>query len=99
MIGDMNGDGLLNLGDVSAFVLALTDRSAYDAAFPTILVESIGDVNGDLTFDLGDIGPFSALFGGPGSADAQSAPEPSSIALVITFSLGLGGITGRRRKS
>ena len=33
MLGDMNGDGSVNLDDAGPFVLALTDRSTYDALY------------------------------------------------------------------
>ena len=34
ILGDMNGDGLVNLADVPLFIQTLTNWMAYDAAYP-----------------------------------------------------------------
>ena len=90
----MNGDGTLNLGDVGLFVQALTNRAAYDAAYPTVNADFVGDVDHSNTFDLGDTGPFSALLGGPASSSA--VPEPSALLLAL---FALAGVAGRQRTS
>ena len=87
----MNGDGLVNLADVSLFVQALTNRTAYDAAYPWVDEESVGDIDGSGTFDTGDTAAFSALLGGP--ASAASVPEPSAFLLAL---FALVGVAGRR---
>lgn len=56
--GDMNADGDLNLPDIGAFVLALTDRERYAGEYPGIDPDLVGDMNGDGQLDLEDIGPF-----------------------------------------
>ncbi|QOJ13326.1 MAG: hypothetical protein HRU75_01165 [Planctomycetia bacterium] len=67
--GDMNCDGRFDNFDIDPFVLALTDRTAYLAAYPQVTEESlelIGDVNGDLRFDNFDIDAFvAALLAAP----------------------------------
>jgi enterochelin esterase-like enzyme len=64
--GDLNCDGLVNNFDIDAFVLALTDSSAYAAAYPDCDVDH-GDVNGDGAVNNFDIDPFVAcLTGGCG---------------------------------
>ncbi|QOJ13349.1 MAG: hypothetical protein HRU75_01280 [Planctomycetia bacterium] len=67
--GDLNADDLTNGFDVDPFVLALTSREAYQAAFPHIPPEAIdilGDMNGDGLLNNFDIDPFvDALVNGP----------------------------------
>lgn len=84
--GDMNGDGALDDVDVNLFVLALTNRAAYESLYPTIDADVVGDVSGDFSFDLGDIGPFKTLLGA-GAAAASSVPEPSSCVLLLTLTI------------
>lgn len=55
--GDMNCDGVLSVGDISGFVLALTNPDGYAAAFPNC-DRNLADVNGDSAVSVGDIGPF-----------------------------------------
>lgn len=56
--GDMNADGELNIPDIGAFVLALTDRDRYIREYPGIDPDLVGDMNGNGQLDLEDIGPF-----------------------------------------
>ena len=95
LLGDMDGNGILNLGDVGALVLALTNRTAYNAAYPTVNADFAGDADHSNIFDTGDIGPFSGLFGGLASANA--VPEPSTFLLAAFALLGLA--YGRRRRA
>ena len=95
-LGDMTGDGLVNLDDVPAFILAMVDRPAYDLAFPLVNEESAGDIDGSGIFDTGDLGLFSGLFGGPATAGAQAVPEPSTLSLVVVLLMGIA-IRPRRR--
>lgn len=84
LMGDMSGDGMVNLADVSLFVMALVNPSAYAAAYPHLDADQLGDVDASGTFDLGDLPVFVASFGtasfGSGSASAQSSAKatPSS---------------------
>ncbi len=58
--GDCNCDGQINFGDINPFVLALTNISAWQTAFPNCPVQN-PDVNADGRVDFGDINPFVAL--------------------------------------
>jgi parallel beta-helix repeat protein len=61
--GDLNCDGLVNNGDIDAFVLALTDPGGYQQAYPNCTVAA-ADMNGDSLVNNGDIDGFvSALTG------------------------------------
>lgn len=64
LIGDMNCDGFVTVGDISPFVLAITNPAGYEAAFPDCCLES-ADVNCDGFVTVGDISPFVALLTGP----------------------------------
>ena len=86
---DMNQDGNITAADVPLFILALTNRAAYDEMYPTVDADLVGDIDGSGTFDLGDTGPFSALLGGPASAIAETVPEPSALTLAAFALLGL----------
>ena len=58
VLGDANGDGILNFDDLDPFVLALFDPAAYALAFPNVDPNFVMDFNcdGSLTFD--DLDPF-----------------------------------------
>ncbi len=55
--GDLNCDGALNNFDIDPFVLALTNPSAYTAAFPNCNINN-ADVNQDGAINNFDIDPF-----------------------------------------
>ena len=57
--GDLNCNGVTDLDDVPAFVLALTDPAAYPAAHPGCDI-MLADLNGDGGNDGADIAPFMA---------------------------------------
>lgn len=59
-IGDLNCDGLLSVADIGGFVLALTDPSAYAAAFPGCNIAR-ADTNRDGFITVADIGGFVNL--------------------------------------
>ncbi len=61
--GDLNCDGGVDFDDINPFVLALTDPSAYAAAFPDCHVRN-ADINGDESVNFDDINAFVALLGG-----------------------------------
>jgi hypothetical protein len=63
LAGDVNCDGLVNNGDIDAFVLALTDAPAYAATYPGCDILA-ADVNGDGLVNNGDIDAFVALLTG-----------------------------------
>ncbi|MGD8453367.1 MAG: FG-GAP-like repeat-containing protein [Phycisphaerae bacterium] len=61
--GDLNCDGAVDNFDISAFVLALTNPAAYQAAYPDC-DRLNADVNGDGFIDNFDINPFIELLTG-----------------------------------
>ena len=61
--GDVNCDGSVNFRDINAFVLALTNASAYAATYAGC-PSANADSNGDGRVDFGDINPFVALLVG-----------------------------------
>jgi hypothetical protein len=60
--GDMNCDGVVTVGDISGFVLALTDPAAYAGAYPDCN-RFIADIDGDYQVTVSDIAGFVALLG------------------------------------
>ncbi len=63
LLGDLNCDGVVSVGDINPFVLALTDPAAYAAAFPDCDALN-GDCNEDGQISVGDINCFVALVTG-----------------------------------
>ena len=61
--GDLNCDGAVNVFDIDPFVLALTDKAGYEAAYPTCDIE-LADVNDDGQINAFDIDPFVLLLTG-----------------------------------
>ena len=64
LLGDVNCDGLVDLGDINPFVLALTDPAGYQLQYPDCPLEN-RDINGDGRLDFGDINPFVRLLTQP----------------------------------
>ncbi|MDX2200668.1 MAG: S8 family serine peptidase [Phycisphaerae bacterium] len=65
LMGDMNCDGVLSVGDIAGFVLALTDPDAYALAYPECDINR-ADINADLFISVGDIAGFVSLLTGEG---------------------------------
>lgn len=63
LVGDMNCDGLVSVGDIGGFVLALSDPAGYAAAYSGCRVLN-ADVNQDGFVSVGDIGAFVSLLSG-----------------------------------
>ena len=63
-VGDLNCDGMINSFDIDPFVLALSDATAYSAAYPDCDV-SLADANGDGLVNSFDIDAFVTLLTGP----------------------------------
>lgn len=59
-LGDVNCDGAVTVGDIGAFVLAITDPGAYHNQYPACDLRR-ADVNQDGFVSVSDIGPFVAL--------------------------------------
>ena len=63
-LGDANCDGVVNLFDIDPFVLAMSDPSGYEAAYPDC-DRMLADTDGDGSVSNFDIDPFVAtLVGG-----------------------------------
>lgn len=58
--GDMDCNGVIDLLDVQAFVLARINPSAYGIQYPGCQILN-GDANADLQVNGRDIGPFTQL--------------------------------------
>lgn len=63
VVGDMNGDDVVNGGDIDPFLLALGDPDAYAEQFPGLNPETRGDVNCDGAFNGADLTPFFQCVG------------------------------------
>jgi hypothetical protein len=61
--GDVNCDGVVSVGDIGAFVTALTDPVGYMSLYPDCFLFN-ADLNGDEQVSVGDIGPFVELLAG-----------------------------------
>ena len=95
VLGDMDGDLLVNTADAALFVQALVDQVSYNANnFFVVSADFNGDVDESGGFDLGDLAAFNALFS---AASASAVPEPASASLLIV-ALGALALVGRRRK-
>jgi hypothetical protein len=92
--GDLNGDGVVNNFDISAFELALTDPSVFLLAYPAVTdYAQRGDINQDGSFNNFDIGPFESLLTGSSGAPLSApVPEPPSLALTV---IGIAVLAGR----
>lgn len=83
VVGDYNGDGLVNTEDINPFIAALTGDSA-DVLY--------GDINWDEAINTEDINGFIALLTGGGGGGGAIIPEPATVTLLM-----LGGVMLRRR--
>ena len=63
LVGDMNGDGVIDFLDIRPFIVALSDPAAYQASF-NLDADVSGDTNGDGVFDFLDISGFIVLLSG-----------------------------------
>jgi hypothetical protein len=87
LFGDLNGDDLVDLDDLTPFMLALSNPESYAALYPAIDAATIGDVNRDGRFDNADIDSFNVMLGGGpplilDTSPANSVPEPATVALL-----------------
>lgn len=61
--GDLNCDGVVGLGDINPFALALSSPDGYAAAYPDCDITH-ADINDDGAVDFRDINPFVVLLAG-----------------------------------
>lgn len=100
LLGDMNHNDILDLGDYDAFALGMLDTLAYQYAYGGASPVESGSL--DSEFDLDDIPYFLTLMEGVGPPPAMSAfwgafapvPEPSAGLLAVLTTLAASG--GRR---
>lgn len=64
LLGDLNCDGEVNILDINAFILAITDAAAYATSYPDCNI-NLADCNGDGDENILDINPFIELLAGP----------------------------------
>ncbi|MCC7145370.1 MAG: PEP-CTERM sorting domain-containing protein [Phycisphaeraceae bacterium] len=94
--GDLNGDGVVTLSDITPFKLALVDWNAYVSQYPGVNHLYVADANGDGVMTLSDIPVFKQLLvASPDYSYGTAIPEPSTGILFFAGSLSLAK---RRRK-
>lgn len=63
-LGDANGDGFFDFGDLEPFALALLDPEQYEETYPHVNPNRVLDFDGDRSLSFGDIDGFvNALLG------------------------------------
>jgi len=95
MLGDLNGDGLINAQDINPFILAMTDLAAWQATYPSLDILTVGDCDDDGLFNAQDINPFVAIMTS-GMTGGGPVPEPCTLGL---FAVGALLLLRRRRKA
>ncbi|MDX2197788.1 MAG: hypothetical protein SF069_02320 [Phycisphaerae bacterium] len=63
LLGDMNCNGFVEVGDIGGFVLAITNPAQYAATYPDCNI-NLADVNQNGFVEVGDIGAFVCLLTG-----------------------------------
>ncbi|TWT45054.1 hypothetical protein RAS1_14750 [Phycisphaerae bacterium RAS1] len=86
LVGDLNCDGEVNINDIGAFSLALSDPPAYAAAYPDCNID-LGDINADASVNVGDINAFTALLsaGHPAAARRYTYDEENRLTAVTEW--------------
>ena len=79
VLGDLDGNGVMDTFDVDEFESALADPTAYMNAFPDRPLNVFADFNGDNVVNAFDVDLFESLLSAPGAA----LPEPGSGWLVF----------------
>ncbi len=98
IIADSNCDGQVNPFDIDPFLVALTDRAAWEAAYPGFDYLCINDVNDDGQVNPFDIDPFVACISGGGCRIPSmcSCARPHRSLSLFPAELGLPGcLVGR----
>ena len=104
-VGDLNGDGHIDVSDIAVMMQALSDPDAYYASYAPPFGLLSGDVNGDGKFNNLDIQALISLVanntssgGGSGSGAVTAVPEPTSQVLA-GCGLAALALTIRRRRA
>jgi hypothetical protein len=75
ILGDLNGDGTADSGDVPGFLAAIADRSAFVAQYPWLQTDYVADFNEDRAINFNDVAGFEAACG----CDTGLEPMPGDI--------------------
>lgn len=91
--GDLNLDGVVDLGDINAAITALVDPALYESTFG-VRPGLRADFTGDGLFNLADLEGLAASLNTTPAALLDAVPEPGSIAGALIF---LAPLLRRRR--
>jgi len=91
VLGDMDGNGVLDAFDVDDFELALADRQAYIDSHPALDPDAYGDMNASGSLDAFDVAAFEEAL----AADGVAVPEPGGLSLLALGGLLIGRRAGR----
>lgn len=84
VLGDMNGDGVLDNLDIAPFVSALIDPAGYTTAFPALDPDVLGDFDSDGTLTNLDIFGFVDALQTPAALSLiNPVPEPAAVAVLL----------------
>jgi len=92
LVGDMDGNGVLNAFDTDDFELALSDPDQYMLEHPGIDPNIVGDITGDGVLDAFDVSNFESRL----SRGSIPVPEPITLAGIGVPALALVGRRPRR---
>ncbi|HVP12185.1 MAG TPA: dockerin type I domain-containing protein, partial [Phycisphaerae bacterium] len=101
ILGDMNGDGVVDANDIPLFSLALVNWSAYHALYPDVNMLEAGDMNGDGLFNGEDADPLVPIVindhtpPSPNPMTWASQPWPvstSSMTMTATTATDISGV-------
>jgi hypothetical protein len=94
VIGDFTGDDRIDTADINAFILALTDPTAFAATYPWVDPAGV-DPNGDGQINTADINPFIAALVAGALSGSAVIPEPGTL-MLLTAGAWLVGRRPRR---
>ncbi|TWT45273.1 tRNA(Glu)-specific nuclease WapA precursor [Phycisphaerae bacterium RAS1] len=90
--GDCNCDGQVNITDIGAFNLAVSDPEEYAATYPECTLVT-ADANNDGDVDVLDINPFVALLGAGGAGGRTLRWDAENRLIEVCPTGGCGGGT------
>ncbi len=92
VLGDLDGNGVLDAFDVAPFELALADKFAYILAYPDVDPDFTGDMDDSRVLDAFDVSLLEARLA---NLPVQTLPTPDSGTLLL---LTAGGLVRRRAR-